>query len=169
MNIRRELDRQLEAGYARKPAIAAPPLRFEPLDGRALGFTVEGIGGSRPSVRPRMSRIPVRRLFEPAYGLADARLQQVDHSDPPVPIVDPGIAWAEPDCLLLRGNRLLYCAREKLALTERRQGEHPAGIECDCGLVFGNRSFEAALRAQGLSSGEMRHRMARRYRQRLSD
>src|SRR6516162_8829982 len=93
----------------------------------------------------------------------------MDHADPPIPVRQARITWAEADRLFLRRDRLLDRTGEKLALAEAGNCDHAVAIVRDRPFVFGYGGVEPALRAEHLAPGEVRDRITRRGRQHLSD
>src|SRR5215469_15632324 len=79
----------------------------------------------------------------------------MDHADPPIPIWQARIMWAEADCPFLRRDRLIDRAGEKFALAEGGDGGHPVAIERDRPFVFWYGRLELALRTQQLASDKV--------------
>src|SRR6516165_2657549 len=75
----------------------------------------------------------------------------MDHADPPIPVRQARITWAEADRLFLRRDRLLDRTGEKLALTEAGNCDHAVAIVRDRPFVFGYGGVEPALRAEHLA------------------
>src|SRR6516164_3564117 len=93
----------------------------------------------------------------------------MDHANPPIPIRDPRIARAEPNCLLLGRNCLVYRSSEELAEAQGSYCSYPVAIERDCNFKFGNGRLELVMTTQDLSLREMCKRVLRRRGQRFFD
>src|SRR3954449_6172257 len=78
---------------------------------------------------------------------------------------DLRIARAQSDSLFLGRDERLDQSGHELAPAEVRVCVRPVAIECDRGLVLGNRLVVPVLRAQNLGHGETRDRVAWRYGQ----
>src|SRR5215831_3389354 len=113
-------------------------------------------------MRAGKSRIAAARPLDPQDCLIQARLQEMNHADPPKPVRNIRIARAKPDGLLLRRNNLLQLPRVELAQPETRQRQYRVAVELDCGFEFGNSGLVVVLRPQHLSLPEMRQRSATR-------
>src|SRR6516165_9087006 len=115
MQLRPQSGGVFETGNARIAIVTAQAARLDEFGGGTLAIACQCIGGCKPGARPRQPRIGVARPFEPGDRVVDARFQQMDHADPPTPIRQARITWAETDRLLLSRDRLLDRTSEKLA------------------------------------------------------
>jgi hypothetical protein len=97
-----------QAGNARKSTGADQPSGFGELGGGTLGLAVEAISRREVVVRLWYARTDAARLLEPDDRLADARLQQMDLSNPAIAIDDVWIARIEADALLQGFDCLLH-------------------------------------------------------------
>src|SRR5262252_5300099 len=89
-------------------------------------------------------------------------------ADPGIPPPYDRIAWAEPDGLLGKRNRLLIrAAGQELAHAQSDKGNGIVAINCEGSLEFGNRVSAPPREAQEFAFDPVHHWVARRGRQSL--
>ena len=120
-------------------------------------------------MRPWEPRIGAPRLLKPLDRLVGARLQQMNHANPPVQIADAGIARAEPDRLLLRHDRAFDRTGQKFAVPQRSQCEDRVPVERDRGFILKNGRIVSLLGTQNLAFDQVGKRMPRQCGQRFVD
>src|SRR5207248_3530547 len=95
--------------------VAAQPARLDKLCDSFFHVPFKRRRRGQPSMRAGKSWIGASCSFDPQDRLIELRLQQMNHADPPKPVRDIRIAWAQADPLLLRRDNLLQLARIELA------------------------------------------------------
>src|SRR5215472_8328786 len=80
-----------------------------------LWVSLVGVCGGQPSVHIPYRRAAAARFYEPVDCLVDAGLKQMSLADSEIPIEEPGVTRAEPDCKLLSRDRVVHRPDKSLA------------------------------------------------------